>query len=137
MEKWAQFHNVVDVLPISPLQCAVYLFSVVQTAFYSLRHAHCNVGVVSPTESTLVRNVLEAAKRRLAKPVVKKDPITIHILESTRMYDSKIESGSLYDLRIVTMCLLAYAGFLRSAELLHICRSDILFYVSHIAVCVY
>ncbi|XP_071092747.1 integrase/recombinase xerD homolog [Haliotis cracherodii] len=41
---------------------------------------------------------------------------------------------SLYDLRIMSMCLLAFAGFLRSAELLQITRPDIVFYDAHVMV---
>ncbi|XP_046573043.1 uncharacterized protein LOC124281076 [Haliotis rubra] len=127
-----------DVLPIAPLHCAIYLLSIVQrsesispvvNAFYSLRHAHTVIGLVSPTDSMLVKNVLEAAKRKLARSVVKKEPVTVEILNS--LFDSKIVDPSLYNLRTISMCLLAYAGFLRSEELLNITRSDIVFYNSH------
>ena len=56
------------------MQCAIYLISIVQAresiypvvnVFYSLRHADCNVGLLSPTENKLVRNVLEGAKEDL------------------------------------------------------------------------
>ncbi|XP_071093519.1 integrase/recombinase xerD homolog [Haliotis cracherodii] len=40
----------------------------------------------------------------------------------------------LYNRRIVSICLLAFAGFLRSAEIIHISRSDILFYKSHMVI---
>ncbi|XP_067676499.1 uncharacterized protein [Haliotis asinina] len=45
-------------------------------AFYNLRYAHSSLGFVSPTENGLVKNVLEGAKRKLAKFVIKKEPIT-------------------------------------------------------------
>ena len=134
-------NNMSDQLPVSNLHCAIYLLSIIQqnnslsavtTAFYSLRYAHCSMGLQSPTDNGLVKNVMEAAKRRLSKPVVKKEPVTADILE--RLYDSRIENASLVDLRILSMFLLAYSGFLRSAELLNLTRTDIVFYVSYMTV---
>jgi hypothetical protein len=40
--------------------------------FYSIRWAHYVISVISPTESFLVKNILEGAKRRLCVPTVKK-----------------------------------------------------------------
>jgi EAL domain-containing protein (putative c-di-GMP-specific phosphodiesterase class I) len=48
----------------------------INQAFYSIRWAHSIVSVISPTESFLVKNSLEGAKRRLAVPTKKKEPMT-------------------------------------------------------------
>ena len=86
---WAELHGLSTRLPIAPLHCALYLLSLIQTsdsispvttAFYSVRHVHVIVGLPSPTDNTLVKNVLEAGKRRLAKPVTKKEPVTVSLL---------------------------------------------------------
>ena len=79
-----------DILPARALHAAIYLASIIQTAntlsplihaFHSLKWIH-NIGEwVSPTDSQLVKNVLEAGKRRLAKAVCKKEPITSDIIE--------------------------------------------------------
>ncbi|XP_067668097.1 uncharacterized protein [Haliotis asinina] len=140
-KRWAICNKISCDLPVSPLHCALYLVSVMQqsesfssvvTTFYSLRYVHSSLGFVSPTENGLVKNVLEGAKRKLAKVVIKKEPITVSILE--RMYDDKIQEAGLPEIRLLSMCLLAYAGFLRSAELLYISRSDVVFCQSHIFV---
>ena len=69
-KRWANSCSMSNQLPISPLHCSLYLLSViqqnesfgaVQTAYYSIRHAHVSIGIESPTESPLVKNVLEAA----------------------------------------------------------------------------
>ncbi|XP_071111511.1 uncharacterized protein [Haliotis cracherodii] len=128
-------------LPLSPLPCALYLLSVIQrlgsfspvkSAFSSIRHFHVIVGLPTPTDNTLVINLLEAAKRKLVKPVKKKEPITVEVLE--RMFDCKMQNQNVYNLRTVCMCLLAFAGFMRSAELLNIKHCDLLFFYSHMTV---
>ena len=46
------------------------------SACYGINWAHNLCGFQSPCDSKLVKNVLEAAKRGLAKPVSKKEPVT-------------------------------------------------------------
>ena len=140
---WALCNSVEeeDIFPAKPLIFAIYLCSVAQSsnsqgpvnqAFYSVKHMHEIVGMNSPTESSLVRNVLEGAKRKLSRAVVKKEPITIKILND--MYDRLYQYGNLKNQRSICACLLAYAGFLRSEELLKIRRSDLVFENSHLAI---
>ena len=59
-------------------------------------------------------------QRILAKPTVKKDPVTSIMLE-----DMMKDANSLADLRLTTVSLLAYAGFLRFNELVNIRPCDI------------
>ena len=61
----------------------------------------------------------------LAKPVCKKAPVTVEMLERIVM-DAK-QSGTLSDLRLSTACLIAFAGFLRFNELIQIKAADISF----------
>ena len=92
-------------------------------AYYDIRWAHVSVGVTSPTDDSIVYNVLEGAKRLFSKPLCKKEPITAeHLL---KMYEKLHDENNLYSQRIITMCLIAYSGFLRSKELLYIRRSDV------------
>ncbi|KAI8493146.1 hypothetical protein Bbelb_291500 [Branchiostoma belcheri] len=51
-----------------------------QKAAFGIRWAHLQAGLTSPTEEAVVKNVLNAAKRLLGKPVVKKEVITPDIL---------------------------------------------------------
>ncbi|XP_053382012.1 uncharacterized protein LOC123541270 [Mercenaria mercenaria] len=123
-----------DIFPAKPFIFALYLCSLIQSAnssstvinaFYSVKFIHDIYGKKSPSDSTLVVNILEAAKRKLAKSVVKKEPITIDIL--SRMYEDLYKEGDVKSQIIICACLLGYAGFMRSSELLKIRRSDIIF----------
>ena len=120
--------------PAKALHVAIYLAAIIQTAnspspvihaFYSLKWVH-NIGdQISPTDSQLVKNILEAGKRRLSKPICKKEPMTIELIQ--KVYESLITEENAYNMRSICVILVAYAGFLRSQELLGIRRSDIIF----------
>ena len=121
-----------DIFPAKALHVAIYLASIIQTAnspsplihaFYSLKWIHNIGGHDSPTDSYLVKNVLDAGKRRLSKPVCKKEPITTEIIE--KIYKDLYQVNK--TLRTLCAILVAYAGFLRSQELLAIRRCDINF----------
>ena len=79
-KKWALSNGfaVCDVLPAKAFHVALYLVSIIQqsnssspliNAFYSIKWMHSLYDKLSPTDSTLVKNVFEAGKRRLAKKV--------------------------------------------------------------------
>ena len=83
--EWSACFEEVVCLPSDELSVAVYLefllqqsfpYSALESACYGINWAHNLYGFPSPCDSKLVRNVLEAAKRELAKPVVKKEPVT-------------------------------------------------------------
>lgn len=122
-----------DTFPAKALHVAIYLASTIQTAispspvisaFYSIKCHHDLVDLKSPTDSKLVSNIMEAGKRRLARPVINKEPETIKMLSD--MFYSLHSEGNVKNQRIICACLVAYAGFLRSEELLKTKRSDIL-----------
>lgn len=142
-KKWASINGIssVDILPAKPFFVAIYLSSLVQScrtvspvtqAFYSLQWAHNLIGQPSPTDTYLVKNVLEGAKRKLATPTVKKEPITPELL--SLMYNSNYKENDLFSQRTICACLLAYAGFLRVSELLQIRRNDIIFEATYICI---
>jgi integrase len=79
-----------------------------------------------------VKNILEGAKRKLATPTVKKEPITPELL--SLMYNSNYKENDLFSQRTICACLLAYAGFLRVSELLQIRRNDIIFEATYICI---
>ena len=78
----------------------------------------------SPTDNQLVRKISEGSKRILSKPVSKKEPITVDILQ--KMYMKLFDRNSLYNQRTICICLLSFAGFLRNKELINIKRSDVI-----------
>lgn len=98
-------------------------------AFYGAKWVHDIVGKRSPTDSTFVKNVFEGAKRKLAKPVVKKESINIDILNP--MYDNKFDQFDLSTLIIITMRFLSYAGFFRNSEVFKLLRSDVQILPTH------
>ena len=136
MEKWAESNGVESrhILPAQVCSFALYLVSLIQTsstsspvitAFYSVKWVHDISDMKSPTDSKIVINVLEAAKRILAKPENKKEPISDEILMS--MYKRLYRFRHLKNLRIICICLLGFAGFMRSSEILTIKVADIVF----------
>lgn len=123
-----------DLFPSNSLHISVYLACLIQRSnssspiiedFYGIKWAHYIVGYNSPTDNQFIKNIMEGAKRILAKPVQKKEPITVE--NSRCMYQKLFENNNLYNQRIICMVLLAFAGFLRSSELINIKRSDIQF----------
>ena len=141
-KRWALANdlNSVDILPAKILPVALYLASVMQSsnspgpvisAFYSIKWFHEMNGLTSPTDSKLVVNLLESSKRKLSKPVNKKEPISVNMLQD--LYNRLFIEGHAKNQRIICACLLAFAGFLRSSELLKIRRSDVLFDKTHLS----
>ena len=72
-----------------------------------------------------MKTVLEGLQRSYAKPVVKKEPLTVDMLE--RIVDDAEKSGALSGLRLATACLLGFAGFLRFDELIRLRPCEIKF----------
>ncbi|KAK6165001.1 hypothetical protein SNE40_023749 [Patella caerulea] len=142
-KRWALAHDISnrDILPAKALHVALYLTGIIQdanspspviSAFYSIKWAHDMADLSSPTNSSIVKNMLESGKRKLAKPVGKKEPITVEHL--TKMYYSLHSADNLYNQRTICACLLGFAGFLRSNELLNLRRSDFQILTTHMSI---
>ena len=111
-------------LPSDEISVSLYLESLIQggspyssleSACSGINWAHNLYGFQSPCDSKLVRNVLEAAKRGLAKPVSIKEPVTpVMILAICNRFASP--NANLSDLRLATICITAYTAFLRYNE---------------------
>ena len=91
-----------DTLPAGAFHVALYIASLTQSAkthsplmnaFYSIKWFHELFDFKSPTDSKLVLDVLDGAKRRLAKPVNKKEPITNELL--SKMFHSLYKPGNI------------------------------------------
>jgi len=131
---WALSNNIPskDTLPAKAFHVALYLASLIQSAnspspivnaFYSIKWHHELLDLPSPTDTNLVKNVLEAGKRRLCRPVKKKEPITVPVLE--KVYHSLYKELNVYNQRTICALLLSFSAFLRSNELLNLRRCDI------------
>ena len=80
--------------------------------------------------------MLEAAKRGLAKPVSKKEPVTpAMILDICNRFAGP--NANLSDLRLATICVTAYTGFLRYNESASLRCCDVSFCDSFVKIYVY
>ena len=92
--------------------------------------AHQMAGLQPISGSPFVSAVLSGLQRQLAKPKTKKEPITSDMLSAM----VKSCDGSLSDLRLMAMALLAFAAFLRSDELINLRACDVSFVAGHMAI---
>ena len=123
--EWSSPYNEVVCLPSDEISVALYLESLIQggspyssleSACYGINWAHNLYGFQSPCDSKLVKNVLEAAKRGLAKPVSKKEPVTpAMILDICNRFAGP--NANLSDLRLATICVTVYTAVLCYNEL--------------------
>lgn len=138
-KKWTQTKGLEDCLPAKPLQIALYLTYLVQKsttsapveeAVNAISWAHQVAVVEDPTQNELVKQVVAGAKRILAHRTTKKEPITPEILSKLAEKFAG-EEADLDDLRIVTICLVGFAGFLRFSEISALKDSDLQIYEEH------
>ena len=138
-KNWTQTKGVEDCLPAKPLQIALYLTYLIQKsttsapveeAVNAISWAHQVAVVEDPTQNELVKQVVAGAKRILAHRTTKKEPITPEIL-SKLVEKFAGEEADLDDLRIVTICLVGFAGFLRFSEISALKESDVQIYEEH------
>ena len=132
---WAQSKLGVPALPAE--QVALYLTelveravleghtaSVIESASYSIQWGHRLAGMDSPTIHSLVKGVVEGARRKLARPVKPKQPLKHDsIAEITLSLNSA--SASLADIRFLFILLVGYAGVFRISEVLGIRVRDV------------
>ena len=137
---WAQQFAEVSTLPADPKFFSLYLLhlqdsakthSPITMAFYSISWVHRMAGLSDPTEHPLPKMVRDSAIRILGKGQNKKLPL---MATDLGVLVDKLDNAnvSLLDLRTLTMCLLAYAGFFRFDEISKIRRSDIVFYPTYV-----
>ena len=91
-------------------------------------------GYANPTDSDLIRTILEGAKRLQGKPTTRKEPVSPEILKKIyKRMKSKGARLSLSHQRTITFMVLAFSGLLRCQEALHIKRNNIAFHSSYVA----
>lgn len=129
---WCLQHDL-QPLPASVATVSVFLTSLVQQRvsssvleafYYSINWIHSQASCINPCEEKFLQLTLEGGKRILAKPVNKKEPITIDILIKLKEEYHKDPDNAL-KLRVFLMCLLGFSGFLRFSELSNIRLCDI------------
>ena len=111
---WTQTRSEVRILPVGEVHFALYLQhfgeslesrSAVQDAVNAVSWVHQLLGFESITLSPLVQATVDGLKKTLAKPKVKKEPVTVEMLAA--LVNSLGLPPSLSDLRLAASCLLA------------------------------
>ncbi|KAL5473775.1 hypothetical protein EMCRGX_G028330 [Ephydatia muelleri] len=97
----------------------------VEEAVHALSWLHGLAGLQPLGGSTLVKSTLEGLRRMLAKPKVRKEPVTADILKA--MVEAAGSAPSLTEVRLLAVCLVAFAGFMRCDELIRLRCEDITF----------
>lgn len=136
-KNWASQYPTICPLPASKWDFALFLATEIQnsckygkvyTAFYGVKWIHEKFQYENPCESNLVVTLLEAAKRLLQKPTVKKKPITPTHLQT--LVES-LYGTNLLRMRTLATSLLSYTGFLRIDEAINLRRNDVHFEEDH------
>ena len=86
---------------------------------------HQLAGYPAIAESPFVRIVLDGLQRNLAKPKVRKEPVTADMLSA--LVASLGEVPSLTEVRLVAACLLGFSAFLRYDEIAKLRCCDVTF----------
>jgi site-specific recombinase XerD len=146
LRRWKQFtdrHSNLNYFPAEPAHVALYLQHLLEStkshqsvdaAFYAIKWAHNLSGLPSPTENTVVKLVVEGAKRSIGtRKVNRKEPLK---LEHLNKIIAKVNLDNFLDLRNVCMYSLAFSALLRFDDLIRIRRSDLIFNTGHLKIVV-
>ena len=97
--------------------------SATEEAVNALSWVHSLAGMESPTSRPIVQATLQGLRRMWSKPLQKRKPMTAEMLAD--MVQDANRQPSLSNLRLTTLSLLAFAGFLRFDEVIHIRACDV------------
>jgi site-specific recombinase XerD len=135
---WADGFTEVSALPATALHVSLYLValsqqkasvSTINVALAAIAWSHRLAGYASPTEHKTVKITAEGVKRQASKPRKVASPISpenIFSMVSTTKLDC------IQDMRIMSLILLAFAGFLRFSEVSSIRTEHVCFKGTHI-----
>jgi integrase len=137
---WASKFEEVSDMPAQPLYVCLFLISLAQrsvsvatlnSAVASIAWAHKIRGFDSPTLDSTVCICIEGLRRRLSKPARRASPI---LPKHIALLIKNLDSDSLADLRVASLILLAFSGFLRFSELVNIRKEDIEMLDTHMVI---
>ena len=124
--EWSKQYSEISQCPADPFFVALYLNDLVVNEvpvsriikiFCGIRWAHISTGLKSPTDDPFVKLCLNGAKRKLSTTTEnRKEPLSAEIIKE--IVDKFGFTGNLLHLRTVVICILGFAGFFRSSELL-------------------
>ena len=140
-KQWARQYEGISILPVKEAEFALYMQyvgdttaskSAVEEAVNGIGWVQQLAGFPPVSESPFVGVVLEGLQRQLAKPKVRKEPVSSDML--TALVESLGANPTLSDVRLVAACVLAYAAFLRYDELAKLRCCDVTFKDTHMEV---
>ncbi len=99
---------------------------------YSIKWAHKLRGLKDPTNNHFVTNLVEAAKRRNVRKIVKKDILSTEQIVS--LCDKYHDSQNILVLRDLAIIVLCFSGFLRFEEAISLRCKDIKFHEHYMSV---
>ena len=134
---WAASKIGVQIIPAKPLHVALFIseltvisvnnnteISSIESVLYGIKWAHSLAGIVEcPTSHSLVKSSLEGARRKLARPVQPKEPLSVDTV--CRIADHYISSSSLAVIRFLFILLVGFAGFYRMGEIRTLSVKDV------------
>ena len=125
----------VSVIPAQPIFFNIFLlsqikkeasFSIFSGITSAVAWTHKKLGIHSPTESAMTKQLIRAGQRILGCSTAKdKHPLEIEHLKALQ---DKFVNACLDQLQIVTLATLGFAGFLRWDDLSQIWACDIYFH---------
>jgi len=98
---------------------------------YGVSWVHKKSGYQEPSEYLVVKQVLDAARRILARPAECKGPLSSVLV---RKVISCLEKGNLGDFQLAALFSLGFFGFLRWDDLRHLSVDTFNFADSHVAI---
>jgi integrase len=118
----------------SRLTLAIFrrLKTVVCPLGYGIAWMHKISQLEDPVANSLVQQVLDSLRRKFAGRKIKKEIITVEILN--KMLEASQPLDSLKNLRMITICLVSFAGFLRFDEVIKIRFSDLKFEIFYFTI---
>ena len=133
---WAEARQGVPSFPVQEIHLVLYLQhlsesvqskSAVEEVVHAVSWLHQMAGLPSIAGSPIVQATLGGLRRELAtcKPKKRKELVTAEMLLA--MVDAAGPSPSLTEVRLLAICLVAFAGFLRCEELLKLRCADVAF----------
>ena len=131
---WADERQGVPSFPVKEVHLVLYMQhlsestgskAAVEEAVHALSWLHGLAGLQPLGGLPSVQTTLEGLKRTLARPKVRKEPITADMLKA--MVEAAGPDPSLTEIRLLAVCLLAFAGFMRCDELVKLKCDDITF----------
>ena len=137
-KQWAIHRGVVP-LPAETVPFALYLVFLIQqersvaavnSIVYGVSWVHKKGGFLEPAQHPLVKQLMEAARRILAKPATRKSPLGADLVRKLVL---RLEQGSLAELQLASLIALGFFGFLRWDDLSNLTADNIQFEDSHMA----